>query len=102
MVRRINGTWVMFYFGAFWKDRKGAFNRFAASKDLVHWTDWQGDNLIESSEDFDRTYAHKPFVLKHRGTVYHFYCAVDADGNRGIALATSKGMGTSALRFTAK
>jgi len=102
MVRRINGIWVMFYFGAFWEDRKGAFNRFAASRDLVHWTDWQGDNLIEPSEGFDGRYAHKPFVLKHNGIVYHFYCAVDRDGNRGIALATSKDLGTSALRFTAK
>jgi len=102
MIQRINDTWVMFYFGAFWKDRKGAFNRFAASKDLIHWTDWSGDNLIESSADFDNQYAHKPFVLKHKGIVYHFYCAVDKDGNRGIAVATSKNLGTSKLRFTTK
>ncbi|WP_437919029.1 glycosylase [Sphingobacterium sp. LRF_L2] len=102
MIQRINNTWVMFYFGAFWKDRKGAFNRFAASNDLIHWTDWEGDNLIDSSEDFDNQYAHKSFVLKHKGVVYHFYCAVDKDGNRGIALATSKNLGKSNLHFVAQ
>lgn len=99
MIQRIHNTWVMFYFGAFWKDRKGAFNRFAASKDLIHWTDWDGANLIESSESFDQQYAHKSFVLKAEGVVYHFYCAVDGKGNRGIALATSKDLGRSTVRF---
>lgn len=102
MIQRINGTWVMFYFGAFWKDREGAFNRFAASKDLIHWTDWQGDNLIESSEDFDSQYAHKSFVIKHKGVVYHYYCAVDKGGNRGIALATSRDKGKSKVKFESK
>ncbi|MBD1420529.1 glycoside hydrolase family 130 protein [Sphingobacterium chuzhouense] len=102
MIQRINNTWVMFYFGAFWKDREGAFNRFAASKDLIHWTDWQGDNLIDSSEDFDSQYAHKSFVIKYKGVVYHYYCAVDKAGNRGIALATSKDKGKSKLKFELK
>jgi predicted GH43/DUF377 family glycosyl hydrolase len=44
---------VMFYFGAFWQDRKGAFNRFACSCDLINWTDWTGDNLVEPSEPDD-------------------------------------------------
>ncbi|WP_229826623.1 glycosylase [Sphingobacterium griseoflavum] len=99
MIQKINDTWVMFYFGAFWKDRNGAFNRFAASKDLIHWTDWEGENLVESSESFDKQYAHKSFVLKHESTVYHYYCAVDSAGNRGIALATSKDLGKSKLQF---
>jgi len=90
---------VMFYFGAFWEDRKGAFNRFAVSKDLINWTDWTGDNLIESSEDYDNLYAHKSFVVKHKGTVYHFYCAVDKTDHRGIAVATSKDLGKSKLKF---
>lgn len=102
MIQRINNTWVMFYFGAFWKDREGAFNRFAASKDLIHWTDWHGDNLIESTEGFDSQYAHKSFVIKHKGVVYHYYCAVDKDGNRGIALATSQDKGKSKLNFESK
>ena len=84
---RIHGLWVMFYFGAFWKP--GAFDTFAASRDLVHWTKWEGADLIASSEPWDAQYAHKPWVLKYRGVVYHFYCAVDKAGNRQIALATS-------------
>jgi hypothetical protein len=46
-------------------------------------------HLIEPSEPWDKTFAHKPWVLKHRGVVYHFYCAVGSKG-RVIALATSK------------
>jgi predicted GH43/DUF377 family glycosyl hydrolase len=88
-VVRMGKLYVMFYFGAFWKDRKGAFERFACSYDLVHWTDWKGESLIEPSEPYDRTYAHKPCVVKWRGVVYHFYNAV-GDSGRVIALATSK------------
>jgi len=82
-----NPVWVMHYFGAFWKPK--AFDTFACSYDLVRWTKWDGPHLIEPSEPWDETYAHKPWVIKHEGIVYHFYCAV---GNRGrvIALATSR------------
>lgn len=101
VIQQIGDTYVMFYFGAFWQDRKGAFNRFAASKDLVHWTDWTGNNLIEPSEPYDGLYAHKPFVLKYKGVVYHFYCAVNKAEQRGIAVATSKDLGKSTLQFVA-
>lgn len=84
---RIGDVWVMFYFGAFWKPN--AFDTFAASYDLIHWTKWDGPHLIEPSEPWDRQFAHKPWVLKHDGIVYHFYCAV-GDQGRVIALATSK------------
>ena len=84
---RLGDLWVMFYFGAGWKP--GAFDTFAASYDLVHWTKWKGPDLISPSEPWDETYAHKPWVLKHDGIVYHFYCAVGTEG-RVIALATSK------------
>jgi predicted GH43/DUF377 family glycosyl hydrolase len=86
---RMDDLWVMFYFGAFWKP--GAFDTFAASEDLVHWTQWTGPHLIEPSEPWDKTFAHKPWILKHDGVVYHFYCAV-GDQGRAIALATSKPM----------
>jgi predicted GH43/DUF377 family glycosyl hydrolase len=85
---RMHGLWVMFYFGAFWKP--GAFDTFAASQDLVHWTKWDGPDLIKRSEPWDALFAHKPWILKHDGVVYHFYCAVDAKDHRTIALATSK------------
>ena len=86
-IAKINDLYVMFYFGAFWK--KGAFERFACSYDLQNWTDWQGEDLIASSENYDETYAHKPWVIKWNGVVYHFYNAVGKQG-RVIALATSK------------
>jgi len=99
VIQQIGSNYVMFYFGAFWQDRKGSFNRFAVSKDLVNWTDWTGNNLIESSEKYDELYAHKSFVVKHKGIVYHFYCAVNKQDQRGIAVATSKDLGKSKLNF---
>jgi len=99
VIQQLGKNYIMFYFGAFWQDRKGSFNRFAVSKDLVNWTDWTGDNLIESSEKYDELYAHKSFVLKHNGIVYHFYCAVNKQDQRGIAVATSKDLGKSKLNF---
>ena len=86
-VVKIGDLWVMFYFGAFWKPK--AFDTFAVSRDLVHWTKWTGPDLIAPTEPWDATYAHKPWMLKHDGIVYHFYCAV-GDRGRTIALATSK------------
>ncbi|SDC03022.1 glycosylase [Pedobacter soli] len=99
VIQQIGSNYVMFYFGAFWQDRKGSFNRFAVSKDLVNWTDWTGNNLIESSEKYDELYAHKSFVIKHKGIVYHFYCAVNKQDQRGIAVATSKDLGKSKVNF---
>ncbi len=86
-VVRMGDVWVMFYFGAFWKPK--AFDTFACSQDLVHWTKWTGPHLIEPSEPWDQEYAHKPWMVKHDGVVYHFYNAVGNQG-RVIALATSK------------
>ena len=85
-IAKIDDVYVMFYFGAFWKP--GAFERFACSYDLINWTDWQGEDLIAPSENYDSEYAHKPWVIKWNGVVYHFYNAVGSEG-RVIALATS-------------
>jgi predicted GH43/DUF377 family glycosyl hydrolase len=99
-IQKIDDVWVMFYFGAFWnKERSNAFNRFACSYDLIHWTDWNGEDLISPSEPYDELFAHKSFVIKHNGIVYHFYCAVNKKEQRGIAVATSKDMGKSPLGF---
>ncbi len=88
-VVRMGDLWVMFYYGAFWKE--GAFDTFAASTDLVHWTKWNGADLLRPSESYDTRFAHKPWLIKHDGVVYHFYCAVGGpDQHRTIALATSK------------
>ncbi|MCP9768329.1 glycosylase [Lacihabitans sp. LS3-19] len=86
-ITKFGELYVMFYFGAFWKP--GAFERFACSYDLINWTDWNGPDLVSPSEDFDEKYAHKPWVIKWKGVVYHFYNAVGRNG-RVIALATSK------------
>lgn len=99
VIQKINDLWVMFYFGAFWTGRKDAFNRFACSYDLVHWTDWTGDDLIRSTEPYDDRFAHKSFVVKHKGVVYHFYCAVNKKDQRGIAVATSVDKGKSKMEF---
>ncbi|MDO4273391.1 MAG: hypothetical protein Q4D16_06975 [Eubacteriales bacterium] len=82
---RFGSLWVMHYFIA---QGGTAYDTFACSEDLVNWTKWDGQPLIFPSEGYDRIYAHKPFVLKHEGIVYHFYCAV-GDKGRGIALAVS-------------
>lgn len=99
VVQKMGGLWVMFYYGAFWEGRKDAFNRFACSYDLVNWTDWKGADLIHSSEPYDNKYAHKSYVLKYKGVVYHFYCATNQADQRGIAVATSKDLGKSTVGF---
>ncbi len=86
-IAKVGDVYVMFYFGAFWKP--GAFERFACSYDLINWTDWDGEDLLAPSEDYDKTYAHKPWVIKWNGVGFHFYNAV-GDSGRVIALATSE------------
>ncbi|HLO82966.1 MAG TPA: hypothetical protein VK166_18515 [Chitinophagaceae bacterium] len=88
-ITRIGNVYVMFYFGAFWNGDAHAYDRFACSYDLIHWTDWDGEDLVKPSEPYDSSYAHKPFVIKWKGVVYHFYNAV-GDQGRVIALATSE------------
>ncbi|WP_340114686.1 hypothetical protein [Maribellus mangrovi] len=104
VIQKMGDVWVMFYFGAFWPDRKDhdAFNRFACSYDLVNWTEWDGVDLIAPSESYDNWFAHKSYVVKHDGIVYHFYCAVNKDSQRGIAVATSLDLGKSELSFQLK
>lgn len=104
VIQKMDDVWVMFYFGAFWTERKDhdAFNRFACSYDLVNWTDWEGVDLIAPSEPYDNWFAHKSCVVKHDGVVYHFYCAVNKGYDRGIAVATSRDLGESQLDFRPK
>jgi len=94
-ITKIGDLWVMFYFGAFWQPK--AFDTFACSYDLQHWTKWEGAHLVEPSEPWDQQYAHKPWVIKYEGVVYHFYCAVGNQG-RVIALATSKDLRSQDLK----
>lgn len=99
---RMGDVFVMFYFSAFDPSRKyNAFNTFAVSRDLINWQRWDGQDLIFPTKKYDEMFAHKSCVVKHDGVVYHFYCAVNNDNQRGIAVATSAPMGRSAVSFPA-
>ena len=101
-IAKMGDLYVMFYFKAYDPSRKyKAFNTFAVSRDLIHWQCWTGDDLIFPSKPYDEMFAHKSYVVKHDGVVYHFYCAVNNDQQRGIALATSKHLGKSEVSFPA-
>ncbi len=99
---KMNDLFVMFYFSAFDPSRKyNAFNTFAVSRDLINWQRWNGPDLIYPTKKYDEMFAHKSCVVKHNGIVYHFYCAVNNEGQRGIAVATSTPMGRSDVNFPA-
>ena len=94
---RINGDpqiikmgeyYVMLYF--IYDTAVGAYNTFAVSKDLKNWTKWEGKPLVESEYEWENVYAHKQWVIKENGIVYHFYCAVNKKKERFIALAKSE------------
>ena len=97
---KMGDLYVMFWFSAYDPSRPyNAFNTFAVSRDLVHWQEWKGKDLIYPTKAYDEMFAHKSYVLKHNGVVYHFYCAVNNPGQRGIAVATSVPMGKSMGNF---
>ena len=99
-IAKMGDLYVMFYFKAYDPSRKyNAFNTFAVSRDLIHWQPWDGEDLIWPTKPYDEMFAHKSYVVKHNGIVYHFYCAVNNDQQRGIAVATSIPMGRSTVRF---
>ena len=99
-IQKIDDLYVMFYFSAFEPSRRyKAYNTFAVSRDLVHWTDWNGKDLIIPSKPYDELFAHKSYVIKHNGVVYHFYCAVNNAEQRGIAVSTNKPLGRSDVHF---
>ncbi len=99
-IQQFGDLFVMFYFSAFNTNKPyKAYNTFACSYDLIHWYDWQGEDLIIPSKPYDDLFAHKSYVIQHNGVVYHFYCAVNKSDQRGIAVATSKPMGRSEVRF---
>ena len=101
-IAKMGDRYVMFYFKAYDPSRKyNAFNTFAVSRDLIHWQTWDGEDLIIPSKPYDEMFAHKSYVLKHDGVAYHFYCAVNNDQQRGIAVATSVPMGRSEIHFPA-
>ncbi|MFM2290628.1 MAG: hypothetical protein RIS29_441 [Bacteroidota bacterium] len=99
-IQKFGNLYVMFYFSAFNTNKPyKAYNTFACSYDLIHWYDWQGEDLITPSKDYDNLFAHKSYVINYKGVVYHFYCGVNKNDQRGICVATSKPMGRSEVHF---
>lgn len=85
---KINDVYVMLYFTMTF-DGKTA-NTFACSYDLVNWKKWTGEPLVKPEYDWENLYAHKISLVKSKGVVYHFYCAVNDKDERFIALAISE------------
>lgn len=81
--------WAIFYYGL---DRKGvARDLLALSPDLEHVRKCRGDLVAPGPKgSVDSTYAHKPSIIAHHGTLYHFYCAVSEATGRGISVAASR------------
>ena len=88
LLRDQDGLWIM-NFMKFNRSRS-AFDTFACSYDLIHWTEWLGEPTVAPSKENpdEDLYAHKPWIVSWEGHVYHFYCACTTDNRRYIALAT--------------
>jgi len=91
-VVRHDRMWGMYYFGL---DRRGAARELLAlGRDPFHF-EKVSEVLIDRGApgSVDETYAHKPSVIFHDGSLYHFYCAVSGKWPhevRGISVARSK------------
>lgn len=90
-VLRCGRHWAMFYFGL---DRNGvARDLLAIGPDLLHFEKRSGISIdVGPPGAIDAKYAHKPSIVAHNGTLYHFYCAVAKDNTRGISVALSRGI----------
>lgn len=82
----IDDIYVMLFFR--WGEHHAAYNTFAASRNLSDWTPWRGKPLIEPEYDWENIQAHKPWFVRYNGKNYHFYCAVNSQNERFIAVAT--------------
>lgn len=79
--------WVMFYMGF---DGRHAQDGVAVSDDGINWTRYPEPILkVGKPGELDSTHAHKPCVIWHAGSLYHFYCAVGSKG-RVLTVARSK------------
>jgi len=90
LMRERDGLWIMNFMKC--TRSRSAFDTFACSWDLIHWTEWMGEPTVAPSKDDpdENLYAHKPWIVTWEGRVYHFYCACTSGENprRYIALAT--------------
>ena len=84
---KMDDLYVMLYFRL--NETGGAFDTFACSYDLAHWTRWRGEPLIAPEEPWENVHAHKPWFIRYHGVSYHFYCAVNDRNERFIAAAHS-------------
>ena len=72
-VVRDGQRWVMFHFGF---DGQHAQEGIAFSDDLWRWEQYPDPLLtVGPPGSLDSRHAHKPAVIRHRGVLYHFYCA---------------------------
>jgi predicted GH43/DUF377 family glycosyl hydrolase len=86
--------YAMFYFGFGYQRPGRACEMLALGNDPFHFTKVP-EVLIDTGApgSIDETFAHKPSVIFHQGTLYHFYCAVSGqypNEARGIAVARSR------------
>jgi hypothetical protein len=105
---------VMFFFNdsTLWAHGMGIVDTWAVSADGEHWV--RSQRALNPTLDPERPYnhhlAHKPWVFKEAGTVYRYYCAVQAfpaaNGKaayeiKSVALATSDAgdLGASELKW---
>ncbi len=86
-IMKLDDIYIAFFFR--FQRGKGAYNTFACSRDLIHWTYWNGEPLIRPEYEWENVHAHKTWFLRHGDRNYHFYCAVNDKKERFIALATS-------------
>ncbi|MBQ4351011.1 MAG: glycosylase [Clostridia bacterium] len=90
LLRERDGLWIMNFMKC--SITRAAYDTFACSYDLIHWTEWMGEPTAAPSKDdpAENLYAHKPWIVSWEGHIYHFYCACTAGpgGRRYIALAT--------------
>ena len=90
-----NGSeYAMFYFGFGYQRPGRACEMLAVGSDPLHFTK-QSEILIDTGlpGSIDETFAHKPSVIYHEGSLYHFYCAVSGkypNEVRGIGVARSR------------
>jgi predicted GH43/DUF377 family glycosyl hydrolase len=97
---KMDDLYVMLYFrGVPSGPEVGDHETFACSYDLVNWTHWNGTGLTRVREPWEgRSAAHKPWVFRWNGTVYHFFNythVIDGKPQGGIGVATSRYIGKS-------
>lgn len=89
-ILRKGNLYIMVYFVLNYGEK--AYSTFACSYDLVHWTQWNGEPLIKPELDWENEHAHKSWIVRHNGVTYNYYCAVNSNNERFIALAVSENL----------